>query len=100
MSEVHYAFGIDIGGTNTKIGFFDQHGTLLGFHHIATDKNIPADKFIEKIAQESFALTAKVGIHKSDPRLIGVGAGAPKPRLEKCPPEGPLRKTLRRSVGH
>ena len=77
MMEVHYAFGIDIGGTNTKIGFFDQHGTLLGFQHIPTDKNISADKFIEKIAQESFTLTAKVGIHKSDPRLIGVGAGAP-----------------------
>lgn len=77
MKEVHYAFGIDIGGTNTKIGFFDQIGNLLAFHHIPTDKTISADKFIESIAQESFALTAKVNIHKGDSRLIGVGAGAP-----------------------
>lgn len=77
MKEEHYAFGIDIGGTNTKIGFFDVHGTLLGFHHIPTDKSISPDQFIERIAQESFVLTEKVGIQKGDPRLLGVGAGAP-----------------------
>ncbi len=77
MKELHYAFGIDIGGTNTKIGFFDQNGALLAYHHISTDKNIPADKFIEKIAQESFALVASLGFQKGDARLIGVGAGAP-----------------------
>jgi glucokinase len=77
MSEVHYAFGIDIGGTNTKIGFFDHHGTLLAFHHIATDKTISAAKFIEKIAQESFALVSAQGFTKGDPRIIGIGAGAP-----------------------
>lgn len=77
MSDVHYAFGIDIGGTNTKIGFFDQLGTLLAFHHIPTDKNIPAENFIEKIAQESFSLVASHGLKKGDSRLVGIGAGAP-----------------------
>ncbi|MES2526039.1 MAG: ROK family protein [Bdellovibrionota bacterium] len=77
MKELHYAFGIDIGGTNTKIGFFDQNGTLLAYHHIATDKNISADQFIEKIAQESYTLISSQGFQKGDPRLIGVGAGAP-----------------------
>lgn len=77
MKDVHYAFGIDIGGTNTKIGFFDQMGTLLAFHHIPTDKNIPAESFIEKVAQESFALVASHGLQKGDPRLVGIGAGAP-----------------------
>ncbi len=77
MGDVHYAFGIDIGGTNTKIGFFDQNGTLLAFHHIPTDKNIPANLFVEKIAQESFALVSSYGIKKGDHRLNGVGAGAP-----------------------
>ncbi len=77
MKELHYAFGIDIGGTNTKIGFFDHNGTLLAYHHIATDKNISADQFIEKIAQESYALISSHGFQKGDPRLIGVGAGAP-----------------------
>jgi glucokinase len=77
MREVHYAFGIDIGGTNTKIGFFDDAGTLIAFHHIPTDKSISAENFIEKIAQESFALIADKGFKKADPRIIGLGAGAP-----------------------
>lgn len=77
MEELHYAFGIDIGGTNTKIGFFDQRGALLAFHHIPTDKNIPPENFIEKIAQESFALIASLGFRKGDTRIVGIGAGAP-----------------------
>lgn len=77
MEELHYAFGVDIGGTNTKIGFFDHHGTLLAFHHISTDKTISAEKFIEKIAQESFTLVSTLGVTKGDPRLVGIGAGAP-----------------------
>jgi glucokinase len=77
MNDVHYAFGIDIGGTNTKIGFFDHRGTLLTYHHIPTDKTISAEAFIEKIAQESFALIEERGFKKGDPRIIGIGAGAP-----------------------
>ncbi len=77
MKELHYAFGIDIGGTNTKIGFFDHHGALLAYHHISTEKNISPEKFIEKIAQESFTLVSSLGFSKGDKRIIGVGAGAP-----------------------
>ncbi len=77
MEELHYAFGVDIGGTNTKIGFFDHHGTLLAFHHIPTDKTISAEKFIEKIAQESFTLISSLGISQNDSRIVGIGAGAP-----------------------
>jgi glucokinase len=77
MEELHYAFGIDIGGTNTKIGFFDHLGTLLAFEHIPTDKTMTPDQFIEKIAQESFSLVATHGIKKGDPRIVGIGAGAP-----------------------
>lgn len=77
VQEVHYAFGIDIGGTNTKIGFFDHQGALLAYHHIPTDKSVSPEKFIEKIAQESFALSSPLGFIKGDQRIQGVGAGAP-----------------------
>ena len=108
MNEVHYAFGIDIGGTNTKIGFFDQHGTLLAFHHIPTDKSVPAETFIEKIAQESFALVASQGIKKGDKRIVGVGAGAPMANyfsgvITEAPNLGwknvPLRALFEKSFG-
>lgn len=77
MKDLHYAFGIDIGGTNTKIGLFNEEGSLLAFHHIPTNKEISADAFIESIARESFQLGELHGLAKGDRRLVGVGAGAP-----------------------
>ena len=77
MKELHYAFGIDIGGTNTKIGFFDHQGALLSYHHIPTDKSLTPEKFIERIAQESFTLVAPLGFSRGDKRILGLGAGAP-----------------------
>ena len=32
-----YAFGVDIGGTTCKIGFFDTNGTLLDKWEIKTN---------------------------------------------------------------
>lgn len=108
MKDMHYAFGIDIGGTNTKIGFFDHNGTLLAFHHISTDKTISAEAFIEKIARESFALIAPQGFAKGDKRIVGIGAGAPMAnyftgRVSEAPNLGwknvPLRDLFAKSFG-
>lgn len=78
MKNDHVAFGIDIGGTNTKIGLFDQSGNLLAFHTLPTDKTIEPEKFIEQLAQESQRLlSAEFKIELGDSRIIGLGAGAP-----------------------
>lgn len=77
MNESQFAFGIDIGGTNTKVGFFDLQGKLLASHHTPTNKDISPEKFIEQIARESFELIASHEIVRGDRRLVGVGAGAP-----------------------
>lgn len=78
MKTEQLAFGIDIGGTNTKIGLFDESGNLLGFHTLPTDKDISPAAFIEKLAQESQEhILTKLDIKLKDPRIIGVGAGAP-----------------------
>lgn len=78
MKNDQVAFGIDIGGTNTKIGLFDQSGKLLAFHILPTDKTITPEKFIERLAQESQRLLSmELKIELGDPRIIGLGAGAP-----------------------
>lgn len=78
MKNDQVAFGIDIGGTNTKIGLFDQSGNLLAFHILPTDKSITPDKFIELLARESQRLLSmELKIELGDPRIIGLGAGAP-----------------------
>lgn len=91
MNNDQLAFGIDIGGTNTKIGFFDHDGKILAFHSIPTSKDKTPEQFIEQLAQESYSLIHKeLKITKGDPRIVGLGAGAPMAnyftgRVEEAP---------------
>lgn len=78
MKNEQIAFGIDIGGTNTKIGIFDLQGKLLSFRSVPTDKSIDPSAFIESLAQESQnMLTTDMQMNLGDKKIIGLGAGAP-----------------------
>lgn len=78
MKKDQIAFGIDIGGTNTKMGIFDIEGKLLSFRTIPTAKAEDPALFIEHLAQESeHMLSSELKMKLGDPRIIGVGAGAP-----------------------
>lgn len=78
MKNDQVAFGIDIGGTNTKIGLFDHQGTLLNYRSIPTTTSGSPELFIDQLAQEcEHILFSEKSIHLDDPRLVGVGVGAP-----------------------
>lgn len=78
MKNDQVAFGIDIGGTNTKIGLFDHSGTLISFRTTPTPNSTDPGLFIEQLAQEcDHILASELKIHIGDPRVVGVGAGAP-----------------------
>ncbi len=78
MNKDQIAFGIDIGGTNTKMGIFDLEGKLLCFRTIPTAKSQDPELFIEQLAQESeHMLSSELNIKLGDARIVGVGAGAP-----------------------
>lgn len=78
MNKDQIAFGIDIGGTNTKMGLFDLQGNLLSFRTIPTVKTQDPALFIEHLAQESeHMLGSELKLKLGDPRIVGVGAGAP-----------------------
>lgn len=78
MKTEQYAFGIDIGGTNTKIGFFNEDGQLLAFKSLSTIKEMSPERFVEHLASEAYQLIFReMKLEKGDPRIIGVGAGAP-----------------------
>jgi glucokinase len=78
MKNDQVAFGIDIGGTNTKIGLFDHDGTLLSFRTTPTPHSTDPGLFIEQLAQEcDHILGSELKIRIGDPRVVGVGAGAP-----------------------
>lgn len=102
MKNDQVAFGIDIGGTNTKIGLFDHVGTLKSFRTIPTSKSSDPALFIDQLAREcDHILSSELGIHLGDPRIVGLGAGAPMAnyftgRVENAPNLGwkdvPLKK--------
>jgi glucokinase len=109
MNQGTFAFGIDIGGTNTKIGFFDQTGQLLAFHGLKTRTDVSADEFIAELAREAYALVDReLSVKKGDPRILGLGAGAPMANyftgmVEEAPNLGwreiPLRELFRSHFG-
>jgi glucokinase len=78
MKNEQVAFGIDIGGTNTKIGLFDHSGKLISFQSLPTQKDCTPEKFIEFLAREcSTILEKEVNLTLGDSKIIGIGAGAP-----------------------
>jgi len=78
MSQQRFAIGIDIGGTNTKLGILNPGGELLAYHHLPTSKSLSAEQFIEQLAQESQQLfTAMNHPGIGDSSIRGLAAGAP-----------------------
>lgn len=72
-----YAFGVDIGGTTVKMGFFETSGELIEKWEIPTVTENDGIKILPDIADEINALLARKGIDKAE--VEGVGVGVPGP---------------------
>ncbi|MGL4364712.1 MAG: ROK family protein [Bacteroidales bacterium] len=70
--------GIDIGGTNTKIGLVDKLGDILCEINLATptkDSGVTSEAFVKSLYEASEMLLAQIA---ENVEIIGVGIGAPK----------------------
>lgn len=72
-----YGFGIDVGGTTVKMGFFDTSGELLDKWEIKTDTSDNGKGVLPDIAKAIDNKLAQEGISKSE--VEGVGIGVPGP---------------------
>lgn len=75
-----YCFGIDIGGTTVKMGFFSEEGTLLEKWEIPTRKGSNPEPLLEDIRDTIETLMKRRGISRMD--ILGVGMAAPGPVSE------------------
>ena len=75
-----YVFGVDIGGTTVKIGFFSTSGELLDKWEITTRKDDGGAYILSDIAESIEDKLSKDGIDKSE--IQGVGMGVPGPVKE------------------
>lgn len=68
-------FGVDLGGTTTKIGLFDIDGTLLEKYEIPTNKQENGKYILDDINRFINQVLTDKTIDKSD--IIGIGLGVP-----------------------
>lgn len=72
-----YAFGVDLGGTTVKLGFFTTSGELKDKWEIPTVKDDGGKKILPDIAKSVLDKIEENKIDKSD--VVGVGIGVPGP---------------------
>ena len=70
-----YAIGIDVGGTNSKIGLFDSEMHLVRVINTLTDKELEADQLLDILSGQAEQLMKEQGLTRADVR--GVGAAFP-----------------------
>lgn len=80
-----YIFGVDIGGTTIKIGFFTSDGELLSDWEIKTRTESNGENILPDAAASIKAKLSEEGINSSD--VLGIGLDAPGPVL----PDGTIR---------
>lgn len=57
-----YVVGIDIGGTNTKLGIVDSRGTVLAKDSIKTNKHQSIEEYIRELHKAYKALVEANGL--------------------------------------
>ena len=67
--------GIDIGGTDTKIGLVDIHQKIIVCEKMKTDASRSPEEIIREIGQKTLALLEKQGI--AIDQCVGAGIGVP-----------------------
>ena len=74
------AIGIDIGGTNSVIGFADKDGNILFRDSIRTDEYAEAEKFVKELSDH---IQAGIDSIEDDCQIVGIGIGAPNGNFYK-----------------
>lgn len=72
-----YGFGIDVGGTTVKVGFFETSGVLLDKWEIKTNTANGGEAILPDIAKTIEEKLSKEGIGKDEVQGIGIGVPGP-----------------------
>lgn len=70
-----YCFGVDVGGTTVKMGFFQTDSVLIDKWEIPTRKDIGEDVILSDVAKAIGEKLTKHGIQREE--VVGIGVGVP-----------------------
>lgn len=76
-----YFAGIDIGGTNTKIGILNEKGEILNTRSIKTESSKGPENTIKRIWETVGKMANGISINMAD--IEGVGVGIPGPVVDE-----------------
>jgi glucokinase len=68
-----YAVGIDVGGTKTALGLFNDNKQLIAEGRSVSDPALPPDQFFDALAKEIGTLINTAGVSRKQLRGIGLG---------------------------
>jgi len=86
MNNREVVLGVDIGGTNTVMGYVDRQGDLLAESTIPTEAQRPAQEFFNRLHTNAEKLLNSIS---EKIQLVGVGLGAPNGNYYKGTIEQP-----------
>lgn len=66
--------GVDLGGTNTKVGLVDRFGEVLAFRRFKTDSHLPFADFLQRLKGHISEMVDGAG---DEIHVVAMGIGAP-----------------------
>ena len=72
-----YGFGVDVGGTTCKIGFFENSGNMLDKWEIKTNTENHGASILDDIVASLESKLADAGISKDEVKGVGIGVPGP-----------------------
>ncbi len=76
-AQVPLYVGVDLGGTNIKLGLIDSLGRTLAFHSVPTNEKHGPEKAVGRIADGIEHLVKSAGVCKADVARIGLATPGP-----------------------
>jgi glucokinase len=67
--------GVDLGGTNIKVGIVDDLGRTIAYKSVPTETERGAEEATQRMAQAVFAAAEEAGIDRA--RIVAAGLGSP-----------------------
>ena len=74
MARTEITLGVDIGGTNTVLGYVDNAGRVLTHTTMPTNAHMPHTEFFQRLHERAVSLQEAID---EKVRLVGIGIGAP-----------------------
>jgi glucokinase len=72
-AQAPFFFGVDVGGTNIKIGLVDDQGKTLGYEEIETDEPAGPQQAVDRIAQSCGRIAVAARVATGQIKALGLG---------------------------